>query len=65
MIGTTPWRLLEQLARGEFDQHGLTVIEGWNFAQMSEAINSHKAMRHDTADMIDNDLMRRNATSFK
>lgn len=63
--GTTPWRLLEQLARGEFAQHGLTVIEGWTFAQMREAIRNHKALRHDTADMSDSELMSRIAPSFK
>ena len=57
--GTTPERLVEQLVRGEFAQHALTVIEGWTFAQMRQAINQHKSLGHDTASLSDAELMAR------
>ncbi len=63
--GTTPWRLLEQLARGQFAQHGLTVIEGWTFAQMREAVNAHKSLKHDTAELSDAQLLEKIAPTHK
>ncbi len=44
--GTTPVRLLEQLTRGEVIQYSLTVVEGWTFRQLMEAVNAHEALDH-------------------
>jgi UPF0755 protein len=35
--------LLTQLVRGEFAQEAVTIIEGWTFRQMREAIDATKA----------------------
>jgi UPF0755 protein len=40
--GSTPLRLIDQLARGEFAQEQLTIIEGWTFRQMRAAIAAHQ-----------------------
>ncbi len=63
--GTTPRGLLSQLVRGEFAQEALTIIEGWTFRQMREAIAGHDRLRHDTAGMSDAELMARIAPEFK
>ena len=63
--GTTPQRLLEQLARGEFAQHALTVIEGWTFAQMRQAIDAHQYLRHDSAGLTDAQLLEKIAPDYK
>lgn len=55
--GTTPLRLLNQLARGEFAQESLTIIEGWTFKQMRLAMANHKGLKHDTAALSDKELM--------
>jgi UPF0755 protein len=55
--GTTPLKLLGQLVRGEFAQEALIVIEGWTFHQMRQAIDTHPALRHDTAGLSDRELM--------
>ena len=43
---TTPQRLLQQLVRGEVVQHALTVVEGWTFSQMMDAVRAHPALRN-------------------
>lgn len=55
--GTTPQRLITQLARGEFAQESLTIIEGWTFKQMRLAMANHPGLKHDTAGMSDKELM--------
>ncbi|WP_425254532.1 endolytic transglycosylase MltG [Janthinobacterium sp. NFX145] len=55
--GTTPQRLITQLARGEFAQESLTIIEGWTFKQMRLAMANHPGLKHDTVDLSDKELM--------
>jgi UPF0755 protein len=55
--GTTPQRLITQLARGEFAQESLTIIEGWTFKQMRMAMASHAGLKHDTVGLSDKELM--------
>jgi UPF0755 protein len=62
---TTPRGLLNQLVRGEFAQESLTIIEGWTFRQMREAIAAHKTLRHDTAALSDKELIAKIAPDFK
>jgi UPF0755 protein len=63
--GTTPRQLISQLVRGEFAQESIAIIEGWTFKQMREAINSHPALKHDTAQMSDKDLLSLITPDFK
>ncbi|WP_034297312.1 endolytic transglycosylase MltG [Herbaspirillum sp. RV1423] len=62
--GATPLRLLEQLVRGEFAQESLTIIEGWSFRQMRQAIADHKGLKHDTAALSDTELLARVSNEF-
>ena len=55
--GTTPQRLITQLARGEFAQESLTIIEGWTFKQIRQAMASHPGLKHDTVGLSDKELM--------
>ncbi|WFR77328.1 endolytic transglycosylase MltG [Janthinobacterium rivuli] len=55
--GTTPQRLITQLARGEFAQESLTIIEGWTFKQMRLAMANHPGLKHDTVGLSDKELM--------
>jgi UPF0755 protein len=63
--GTTPTRLIEQLVRGEFAQESLTIIEGWTFRQMRQAIAAHKGLKHDTVGLSDTELMQRIGSEYK
>jgi UPF0755 protein len=51
--------------RGEFAQEQLTIIEGWSFKQMRAAIAAHKGLKHDTAELSDQELMSRVTPEFK
>ncbi|QBE66469.1 endolytic transglycosylase MltG [Pseudoduganella lutea] len=63
--GTTPLRLIDQLVRGEFAQESLTIIEGWTFRQMRQAIAAHKGLKHDTLGLSDNELMEKIGSTYK
>jgi UPF0755 protein len=62
---TSPRRLLTQLVRGEFAQEAVTIIEGWTFRQMREAIAAAKTLRHETAKLSDAELMAKVSTEYK
>jgi UPF0755 protein len=61
---TTPLMLIEQLARGEFAQESLAIIEGWTFKQMRQAIASHPALKHDTLELSDQQILEKIAADF-
>jgi UPF0755 protein len=63
--GTSPRRLIDQLVRGEFAQESLTIIEGWTFKQMRQAIAGNKGLKHDTAELSDKDLMAKISPDYK
>ena len=55
--GTTPLRLIDMLVKGEFALENLTIIEGWTFRQMRQAMAVHKGLKHDTVAMSDKEIM--------
>lgn len=63
--GATPRRLVEQLARGEFAQHALVVIEGWTFRQMRQAVAENTALKHDTVNLSDAELLAKVAPDYQ
>jgi UPF0755 protein len=62
--GTTPLELIEQLVRGEFAQESISIIEGWTFKQMRQAIAEHPALKHDTASLTDQELLAKIAPNY-
>jgi UPF0755 protein len=63
--GTTPRRLIDQLVRGEFAQESLTIIEGWTFKQMRQAVAGSKGLKHETANLSDQELMEKISPDFR
>ncbi|MGI4848860.1 MAG: endolytic transglycosylase MltG [Janthinobacterium lividum] len=63
--GTSPHRLLNQLARGEFAQESIAIIEGWTFRQMRQAIALNRGLKQDTLDLTDAELLARITPDFK
>ena len=55
--GTTPLALLSKLTSGEVTQDEVLLIERWNFRQLRTALNAHSAVRHDSADWTDAEIM--------
>lgn len=56
---TTPFRLLRKITQGEVTLTTLTLVEGWTFRQMRKALDDHPALRHDTRDLGDADILGR------
>ena len=56
--GTTPRLLLAKLARGEESLRTVLVPEGWTFRQMRTALAREDALKPETRDMSDADLMK-------
>lgn len=51
--------LLDKFVRGEVLLFDLTVVEGWTFRQMREAIARHPELRHDSVQADDGEILRR------
>ncbi len=64
-VGTTPLGLIDQLARGEFAQESLAIIEGWTFQQMRLAMAEHPGLKHDTAQLSNSQLLEKLNLDFK
>ena len=63
--GATPLYLVEQLVRGEFAQESLVIIEGWTFQQMRQAIAANPALKHETMQWSDRELLEKVAPDYK
>ena len=55
--GTTPIGLLRKLARGEEALRALTLVEGWNWRQVRQALAREDQLRPDSAQFTDEALM--------
>ncbi|WP_026354255.1 endolytic transglycosylase MltG [Massilia niastensis] len=62
---TSPRQLLTQLVRGEFAQEAITIIEGWTFRQMRQAVAAHLRLKHDTIKLSDKELMEKISADYK
>lgn len=57
--GTTPRRLIEQIAAGRVIQHALIVVEGWTFQQLRQALAAHPKIVHTLREANDAEIMAR------
>ena len=55
--GTTPYELLQKLARGEESLRAITFVEGWTFRQMRAAMAKDEFLKQDTATLSEAELM--------
>lgn len=55
--GITPARLLEQIVNGEMLQYSITIVEGWNFKQLMDAVHSNEYLLHTLSDYSDEEIM--------
>ncbi len=56
--GMTPRMLLANMAAGEVIQHRFTIVEGWTFAQLREALARATELKRTLASLSDADIMR-------
>lgn len=57
--GTTPRRLLAMLVRGEESLRSLTLVEGWNWHQVRQALAKAELLQADSQGLSDEALMAR------
>lgn len=55
--GTTPKGLLDLLVSGNVIQHELTIVEGWTFRQLREALANHPALKQTFREASDEAIM--------
>lgn len=55
--GTTPKRLLNMLVRGEEALRSVTIVEGWNWRQLRQALAKAESLQPDSQSMSDQALM--------
>ncbi|MFY3383639.1 endolytic transglycosylase MltG [Paracidovorax sp. MALMAid1276] len=55
--GTTPHGLLQKLVRGEESLRAITLVEGWNWRQVRQALAREEQLRQDAAALSDEALM--------
>lgn len=63
--GITPQELLDKTVRGEFLQFSLTLIEGWSFKQMRQAMLENPYLQHDTANLTGQEILARLNSDYK
>ncbi|OYV76240.1 MAG: aminodeoxychorismate lyase [Chromatiales bacterium 21-64-14] len=56
---TTPRELLSRIAAGKVLQYTLTLVEGWTFREVMEAIEAHDSLVHTLAGLSDAQIMAR------
>lgn len=57
--GVTPRGLIEQIVAGRVLQHTLTVVEGWNFQQLRQALAAHPKLAQTLQEASDAEIMAR------
>ena len=56
---TTPQQLLEQIVAGRVIQYPLTIVEGWTFRQLRDAITAHPQLTQTLSALSDAEIMAR------
>jgi len=54
---TTPGKLIDKMVKGEAVRHAFTVVEGWTFKQVLNAINNNKYIQHTIQDLNQEQIM--------
>src|SRR5690606_3238288 len=57
--GDSPRQLLERMARGEVVLERLTLVEGWTYRQIRQALNNAASVRSTLGDISDEELLSR------
>jgi UPF0755 protein len=58
-IGITPRQLLTNMAAGKVLQRNFTIVDGWTFAELRQALAGAEKLRHDSAGLDDAAIMQK------
>ncbi|AKH37501.1 MULTISPECIES: endolytic transglycosylase MltG [Nitrosomonas] len=53
----SPLQLLEYLVKGDIRQNEIRFIEGWTFSELRKALDEHPAIRHDTLNLGEQEIL--------
>ena len=53
----TPFQLFRMITRGDVSQSEIALIEGWNFRRMRQALDAHEAIRHDSEQLTEREIL--------
>lgn len=56
-VSTSPLQLLERVTKGDVNQSEVRFIEGWTFLQLRQTLDGHPAVRHDTINLSDKEIL--------
>ena len=59
LTSISPLKLLRRITKGDVNQSEIRFIEGWTFAQLRQTLNENSALRHDTANLSDREILKR------
>ncbi|MBS0544824.1 MAG: endolytic transglycosylase MltG [Proteobacteria bacterium] len=57
--GITPWQLILKLSDGDVSQGAVLLVEGWNFRQVRQALETAPDLVADTAGLSDAEILQR------
>lgn len=57
-VSTSPLQLLERITKGDVNQSEVRFIEGWTFLQLRQLLDEHPAVRHDTTNLSDKEILK-------
>jgi UPF0755 protein len=56
---TSPLQLLDMISKGRVEQSEITLVEGLSFSQFRQSLNSSSSLRHDTAALPEEEILKR------
>jgi UPF0755 protein len=57
LTSISPLKLLRRITKGDVNQSEIRFIEGWTFAQLRQTLNANPAIRHDTANLSEREIL--------
>lgn len=54
-----PLQLLDMISKGRVEQSEITIVEGFTFSQFRQNLNSNTTLRHDTAALPEDEILKR------
>jgi len=58
-VGLTPRQLVDMMIVGKVRQYALTLVEGWNFRQVMDAVHNHPSLEHTLRGISNEAIMER------
>jgi UPF0755 protein len=61
----TPLQLFRMITRGDVSMNEIAFIEGWSFRRMRQVLDENPAIRHDTTQLTEAEILRRIGADYR